>query len=200
MTAASSGDISPMAIKCMRLDQALTSQGMKFSSFNFSTVTGFSFSLDTKESGQPAFAVAEQVKKKKRKLSPSDVRRNQRRRQEFLKRKSEGRKDESSVVLQTPEKERAPHQIADLQLTPVHQQRNEEDAMSSSLPSPPPTLPLVCDLAKYGSMWNDPCGKTFSSEDELRIHAHLGGHFACTRERFSTPCPWEGCTSHESKQ
>ena len=199
MTAASSGDISPMAIKCMEFCQALTSQGMKFS-FNFSTVTGFSFSLDTKESGQPAFAVAEQVKKKKRKLSPSDVRRNQRRRQEFLKRKSEGRKDESSVVLQTPEKERAPHQIADLQLTPVHQQRDKEDAMSSSLPSPPPTLPLVCDLAKYGSMWNDPCGKTFSSEDELRIHAHLGGHFTCTRERYSTPCPWEGCISHESKQ
>ena len=199
MTAASSGDISSMAIKCMEFCQALTSQGMKFS-FNFSTVTGFSFSLDTKESGQPAFAVAEQVKKKKSKLSPSDVRRNQRRRQEFLKRKSEGRKDESSVVLQTPEKERAPHQIADLQLTPVHQQRDKEDAMSSSLPSPPPTLPLVCDLAKYGSMWNDPCGKTFSSEDELRIHAHLGGHFTCTRERYSTPCPWEGCISHESKQ
>ena len=93
-----------MAIKCMRLDQALTSQGMKFSSFNFSTVTGFSFSLDIKESGQPAFAVAEQVKKKKRKLSLSDVRRNQRRRQEFLKSKSKGRKDESSVVLQTPER------------------------------------------------------------------------------------------------
>jgi len=199
MPAASSGDISPMAIKCMEFCQALTSQGMKFS-FNFSTVTGFSFSLDTKESGQPAFAEAEQVKKKKRKLSPSDVRRNKRRRQEFLKRKSEGRKDESSVVLQTPEKERAPQEIADLQLSPVHQQRNEEDAMSSSLPSPPPTLPLVCDLVKYGSMWNDPCGKTFSSEDELRIHAHLGGHFTCTRERYSTPCPWEGCTSHESKQ
>ena len=103
-------------------------------------------------------------------------------------------------MLQTPEKERAPHQIADLQLTPVHQQRDKEDAMSSSLPSPPPTLPLVSDLAKYGSMWNDPCGKTFSSEDELRIHAHLGGHFTCTRERYSTPCPWEGCISHESKQ
>ena len=116
---------------------------------------------------------------------------------EFLKRKSEGRKDESSVVLQTPEKERAPHQVADLQLTPVHQQRNEEVAMSSSLPSPPPTLPLVCDLVKYGSMW-DRCGQTFSSEDELRVHAHFG-HFTCTRERYTTPCPWDGCISHEEK-
>ena len=170
---------------------------MKFS-FNFSTVTGFSFSLDTKESGKPAFAVAEQAKKKK-KLSPSDLRRNQRRRQEFLKRKSEGRKDESSVVLQTPEKERAPHQVADLQLTPVNQQRNEEDAMPSFLPSPPSTLPLVCDLVKYGSMWDERCGKTFSSEEELRVHAHLGGHFTCTRERYSTPCPWDGCISHQKK-
>ena len=96
-----------MAIKCMEFCQALTSQGMMFS-FNLTTGTGFSFSLDTKESEKPASAVAEQAKKKK-KLSPSDVRRNQRRRQEFLKRKSEGRKDESSVVLQTPEKERAQH-------------------------------------------------------------------------------------------
>ena len=116
-------------------------------------------------------------------------------REEFLKRKSEGGKEEGSV-LQTPEKERAPqHQIADLQLTPVHQQRKEEDAM----PSPLPTLPLVCELAKYGSMWNTPCGQTFSSEDELRVHAHLG-HLLCNRERYSTPCPWDGCISHESKQ
>ena len=169
-------------------------------SFTLSTATGFSFSLDTKESEKPASVVAEQVKKKKKKkLSPSDVRRNQRRRQEFLKRKSEGRTDESSAVLQTPEKERAPHQVADLQLTPVNQQRNEEDTMPSSLPSPPSTLPLVCDLVKFGSMWNEPCGQTFSSEEELRVHAHLGGHFTCTRERYSTPCPWDGCISHEKR-
>ena len=199
MTAASSGDPSLMALKCMEFCQALTSQGMKFF-FNLSTGTGFSFSLDTKESGKPASAVAEHAKeKKKKKLSPSDVRRNQRRRQEFLERKSEGRRDESSVMLQTPEKERAPHQIADPQLEPLHEQRNEEDAMPSSLPSPPPTLPLVCDLVKYGCIV-DPCGQTFSSEEELRVHAHLGGHFTCTREKYSTPCPWEGCISHESKK
>ena len=200
MTAASIGDLSPMALKCMEFCQALTSQGMMFS-FTLSTGNGFSFSLDTKESEKPASVVAEQVKKKKKKkLSPSDVRRNQRRRQEFLKRKSEGRTDESSAVLQTPEKERAPHQVADLQLTPLNQQRNEEDTMPSSLPSPPSTLPLVCDLVKYGSIIVDePCGQTFSSEEELRVHAHLGGHFTCTRERYSTPCPWDGCIFHEKK-
>ena len=98
MTAASTGDLSPMALKCMEFCQALTSQGAKFS-FNLTTGTGFSFSLDTKESGKPAFAVAEQAKrKKKKKLSPSDLRRNLRRRQDFLKRKSEGEKEEGSVV------------------------------------------------------------------------------------------------------
>ena len=51
------------------------------------------------------------------------------------------------------EKERDPHQIADLQLTPVHQQRNEEDAMSSSLPSPPPTLPLIATALWSGQVW-----------------------------------------------
>ena len=96
-----------MALKCLEFCQALTSQGMKFS-FNLTTGISFSFSLDTKESEKSASPVAEQAKKKK-KLSPSDVKRMQRRRQEFLKRKSEGRKDESSVVLQTPEKERAQH-------------------------------------------------------------------------------------------
>ena len=65
-----------MALKCMEFCQVLTSQGAKFS-FNLTTGTGFSFSLDTKESGKPAFAVAEQAKrKKKKKLSPSDLRRN----------------------------------------------------------------------------------------------------------------------------
>ena len=186
-----------MAIKCMEFCQALTSQGVKFS-FNLYTGTGFSFTLDTKESGKPTSVVAKKRRKKK-KLSPSDVRRNERRRQEFLKRKSEGAKCEGSV-LQTPEKERAPHQVADLQLTPVNQQRNEEDTMPSSLPSPPSTLPLVCDLVKYGSIIVDePCGQTFSSEEELRVHAHLGGHFTCTRERYSTPCPLDGCISHEEK-
>ena len=194
----SSGDMSPMAIKCMEFCQALTSQGVKFS-FNLYTGTGFSFTLDTKESGKPTSVVAEPAKKrrKKKKLSPSDVRRNERRRQEFLKRKSKGAKCEGSV-LQTPEKERAPHQVADLQLTPLHQQRDEEDEMPSSLQSPPSTLPLVCDLPHSYS--DQPCGQTFSSEDELRVHAHLGGHWICTRERYSTPCPWEGCISHEAKQ
>ena len=125
-----------MALKCMEFCQALTSQGMMFS-FNLTTGTGFSFSLDTKESEKPASAVAEQAKKKKKKLSPSDVRRNQRRRQEFLKRKSEGRKDESSNVLQTPEKERAPRQVVDLRLRGCSHITSAKNRGSYT---PPPTV------------------------------------------------------------
>ena len=115
-------------------------------------------------------------------------------------------KDKHTIPnLSTPEKERLPDKTGDL--TPVHGERSDEvekdegasPAGKPPSPSPPPTLPLVCDLVKYGCIV-DPCGQTFSSEEELRVHAHLGGHFTCTREKYSTPCPWEGCISHESKQ
>ena len=44
MTTATSGDLSPLAIKCMEFCQALASQGTKFS-FNLTTGPQFSFSL-----------------------------------------------------------------------------------------------------------------------------------------------------------
>ena len=46
------------------------------------------------------------------------------------------------TTLPTPEKERAPDQIADLLLTPIHEQRR----VSGTMPSPPSSLPVVCDL------------------------------------------------------
>ena len=68
-----------LANKCMDFCQALASQGTSFS-FTLTTGSQFSFSLDTR-----GVKAVEEVKKKK--LSPSDVRRNARRRQEFLRRK-----------------------------------------------------------------------------------------------------------------
>ena len=70
---------SSLAAKCLALCQALTSQGMVF---NFSLNVGsFSFSLDTKSME----ALPSKVKKK---ASPSTLRRNMRRREEFLSKKS----------------------------------------------------------------------------------------------------------------
>ena len=50
------------------------------------------------------------------------------------------------TTLPTPEKERAPDQIADLLLTPIHGQRKD----SGTLPSPPSFLSVVCDVHKPG--------------------------------------------------
>ena len=72
---------SSLAAKCMDFCHALTSQDK---SFTFSLIIGsnFTFSLDTKENKSPA---AKAVRKK----SPSAIRRNERRRAEFLARRSE---------------------------------------------------------------------------------------------------------------
>ena len=193
MTTAAIGDLSPLAIKCMEFCQALASQGTKFS-FNLTTGPQFSFSLDTSESGTSTSVVAEQVKRKK--WSPSDVRRNLRRRQEFLKRKTEGEKKDGSAdetpagnsvqsVLPTPEKERAPVHIADLVLSPIHGPRDDVDAM----PSPLPTS-FVCKRPAEGSSLRDlkQCGKTFNHENDLRRHAHKD-HDYCFQHQFQGECP-----------
>ena len=81
------------------------------------------------------------------------------------------------TTLPTPEKERAPDQIADLLLTPIHGQRKD----SGTLPSPPSSLSVVCDVHKPGPRsWlpGGPCGETFSSEDDFRVHVHEK-HFHC---------------------
>ena len=110
-------------------------------------------------------------------------------------------------ALPTPEKERSIASCSSLQLSPIHMQRDEgklsEQEGASSHEIPPPSLPVVCDLGRgfnpLPSPWDPECGKTFTNEDDLRVHVHLA-HFTCFREKYSTPCPWEGCISHEVTQ
>ena len=107
----------------------------------------------------------------------------------------------------SPEKERSIASCSELQLSPIHMQRDEEKLSAqegaSAPKSPPPSLSVVCDLRRgfnpYPSPWDPECGKTFTNEDDLRVHVHLA-HFTCFREKYSTPCPWEGCISHEVTQ
>ena len=73
---------SSLASKCMAFCQALASQGQHFN-FSISTGSGFTFFLDTSRSK----AVSNQ--KAKRKSSPSTLRRNARRREEFLAKKQQ---------------------------------------------------------------------------------------------------------------
>ena len=110
-------------------------------------------------------------------------------------------------ALPTPEKERSIASCSSLQLSPIHMQRDEgklsEQEGASSHEIPPPSLSVVCDLGRgfnpLPSPWDPECGKTFTNEDDLRVHVHLA-HFTCFREKYSTPCPWKGCISHEVTQ
>ena len=89
---------SSLATKCLALCQALTSQGMVFN-FSLNIGSTFSFSLDTKSKE----VLSSKVKKK---ASPSTLRRNMRRREEFFNKKkseaSEAEKSESDKEASQP--------------------------------------------------------------------------------------------------
>ena len=74
---------SSLAAKCLDICQVLAGQGLAFN-FSLSIGSTFSFSLDARGKGQ---ALATQGKTKKKKKTPSTLRRNARRRSEFLKKK-----------------------------------------------------------------------------------------------------------------
>ena len=70
-----------LATKCLDLCQALISQGQAFTAWH-GTVTSYTISLDTRSKEIPSLTA-------RKKTSPSILRRNERRREEFLKRKTE---------------------------------------------------------------------------------------------------------------
>jgi hypothetical protein len=80
-----SGENSTLVTKCLDICQVLTNQGRSFN-FTLKIDSSFSFSLDTRDNP----ILSDVVKKK---LSPSGLRRSTRRREEFLKRKSEAVKN-----------------------------------------------------------------------------------------------------------
>ena len=84
---------SDLMTQCLEFSQALENKGR---TFKLAIQAGqFSFFLDTRGT-----KVVERMKKK---LSPSQVRRNQRRKEEFLRRKSESPSETNSLVTETPE-------------------------------------------------------------------------------------------------
>ena len=90
-------DNSDLASQCMAFCQALASKGQTFS-FTINVGSSFSFSLDTRGDGSTPLS-------KKRK-SPSTLRRNARRRAEFLdKKRCPSPEGKSSTTDATPEKE-----------------------------------------------------------------------------------------------
>ena len=69
---------SSLASKCMEFCQALANQGQDFN-FTLTTTSGFSFSLDTRKKAASPDA--------KKRLSPSTLRRNAKRKEGYLKHK-----------------------------------------------------------------------------------------------------------------
>ena len=89
-------DDPALVTKCLDFCQALTNMGQTFN-ISLSIGSSFSFSLDTRRT-----TLHEAVTRKKR-VSPSRLRRNQRRKQEFLKRKTDPSSDKESEAFKCGE-------------------------------------------------------------------------------------------------
>ena len=84
------GENSALATKFLDFCQALISKGKKFT-FSLNIGLKFSFSLDTRVSSISQEAV-------KKKLSPFAIRRNFRRKEDFVKKKAEARKNNGTQL------------------------------------------------------------------------------------------------------
>ena len=189
-----------LASQCLDFCKMLTGKSITFS-FSLTTRTGFSFSVDTR--GKEALASM----KKKKKPTPSTLKRNARRREEFLKKKFNASPEKSSqgepaaakeaeVPVKAPSglrhhpspspsserrqvmlvgrKEKARPTFSQVDgdpPSPVSSVKSERENRQGD--AAPPTLPLVCDLPHWNTGRH--CGKTFSSEDYLKIHVHSSG-------------------------
>ena len=96
MSAAMRNDDPALVTKCLDFCQALTNMGQTFN-ISLSIGSSFSFSLDTRRT-----TFHEAVTRKKR-VSPSRLRRNQRRKEEFLKRKTDPSPDKESEAFKCEE-------------------------------------------------------------------------------------------------
>ena len=168
---------STLASKCMDFCQALASQGQVFN-FSLSVGPTFSFSLDTTRSKAPLT---------KKKASPSTLRRNARRREEFNAKKQHN-SSTSTEMLPSPEKERCPEATGGLQMSPTRTVQREENALSeqegASSPTgkPPSPLPVApsppfqedCYFTTdwTGRNCGPKCDLKFNCEREFRRHAH----------------------------
>ena len=89
-------------------------------------------------------------------------------------------------ALPTPEKEHSIASCSELQLSPIHMQRNEEKLSeqggASSPASPPRALSVVCDQPmKPGG--GAKCGKTFTKENDLRMHSMKNHNYCLEHKR-----------------
>ena len=199
-------DSTSLASKCMAFCQTLASQGQVFN-FSLSIGPDFSFSLDTRSK-----AVKTQGTKKR--SSPSTLRRNARRRAEFDAKKQQSSQSrissgDDAELLPSPEKERGPQAPGELQMSPIHVQREEiklSEEEGASPASKPPAPSLAWNISPVGALpapracgltlWSrgPKCEKTFNYENDWRCHIHEVHHL-CMKvlKRDPAPCPYPGC-------
>ena len=130
---------SSLAFKCLDLCQTLTSQGL---TFNFSLTAGSNFSLSLNTTLPPLDTKGKETVKKK--LSPSTLRRNARRREEFLKKKKISSLESSATAkatarplkhLPSPTASSQRRQVINVRKNPATPSFSQLDGSAS--PSPP---------------------------------------------------------------
>ena len=173
MTAPMSEGDSALAIKCMDFCHALTSQGLAFS-FSLSLVSNFSFSLDTRK-------MALDTPKK----SPSTIRRNARRREEFRLKKQNPAAPESSARplrhLPSPSAPSGRRQVTTVGRNPSMPSFSQLDGAASPSPSPAAPLPPppsttstnVTNTATHNSM-SPPLVESHCLTERVEYHAAQG--------------------------
>ena len=141
-----------LAAKCLDLCQMLAGKNLPFT-FSLKVGTNFSFSVDTRGKGGLSASI-----EKKKKPTPSALRRNARRREEFLNKKlapaAEANQQEVSV-----EEAKEDHQkdVEEVQQRAEHCNTSGVDIASSQLPNPE-----VIDCEE--------CGEVFKCGEDLEEH------------------------------
>ena len=138
MAAAVSGADSSLANKCFGFCKDLKSQGLAFS-FSLTTGTNFSFSLDLREMA-PHSVTKDKAWKKK---SPSTIKRNARRREEFLKKKQSPAAVPARPlnILPSPTESSGRRQVLPLGRDPTAPSFTQLDGAATASPSPAPPAP-----------------------------------------------------------
>ena len=138
MTAPVIGEDSPLATKCFDFCKDLANQGLVFS-FSLTTGSNFSFSLDTREMAPTS------VTKTWKKKSPSTIRRNARRREEFLRKKQSPAAVPGKPlnILPSPTGSSGRRQVLSLGRDPTAPSFTQLDGAATASPSPAPDLPTL---------------------------------------------------------
>ena len=191
---------SSLAAQCLDFCKALTSQGKVFQ-FSLNIGKAFSFTLDSR-------CKDSLVSMTKKKASPSTLRRNARRKEEFLTKKSKPAPEQEEV----PAGKELTSQISTFQCDQCEKVFKQESGLkihigkthmapispanslvaSSELPS----FPRGDPAEKFGC---NHCDNIFDLEKEMRLHNHeVHGKCRVGPVRgvcFTTPCAWPDCTT-----